>query len=207
MDDIYRKMPLESIPWNSEAPPELLVRLVEAGQVTPCRAIDLGCGTGNYVIWLAGQGFDATGIDLAPTAIKIARENARNKGVNCHFIVADVLGDLREVPGTFDFAYDYELLHHIFPEDREKYVENVDRLLNPGGKYLSVCFNERDPQFGGRGKYRKTRLGTELHFSSLDELRELFSPRFKILELKVVDIVSKFGPHVVNFAFMESKRY
>jgi SAM-dependent methyltransferase len=203
MDDIYKKMPLENIPWNSEAPPEALVRLVESGKVTPCRAIDLGCGAGNYAIWLAGKGFDVTGIDLAPTAIRIAREKAAKKGARCDFIVADVLGDLRDVKGTFDFAYDWEVLHHIFPVDREKYVSNVYRLLNRGGKYLSVCFNEDDPQFGGQGMYRKTRLGTELYFSSVDELKTLFAHRFRILEIKKMEISSKSGPHVVNCAFME----
>jgi SAM-dependent methyltransferase len=203
MDDIYKKVPLENIPWNSEAPPEPLVRLIESGKVAPCRAIDLGCGAGNYAIWLAGKGFDVTGIDLAPTAIRIARENAAKKLVSCDFIVADVLGDLGEVRGTFDFAYDWEVLHHIFPDEREKYVGNVHRLLNPGGKYLSVCFSEDDPQFGGRGKYRKTRLGTELYFSSVDELKALFGPLFKIREIKAMTIRSKFGPHIVNYAFME----
>jgi SAM-dependent methyltransferase len=203
MDDIYRKVPQENIPWNSDSPPELLVRLVESGKITPCRTIDLGCGTGNYAIWLASKGFDVTGVDLAPTAIGIARENAVAKGEQCHFIVADVLGDLSEVEGMFSFAFDWELLHHIFPEDREKYVENVYRLLNPGGKYLSVCFNEDDPQFGGQGKYRKTRLGTELYFSSVEELKKLFEPHFKIFEIKATAICGRFGPHVVNYAFME----
>jgi hypothetical protein len=42
----------------------------------------------------------------------------QKKSVSCDFIVAHILGDLREVEGTFDFAYDWELLHHILPEQR-----------------------------------------------------------------------------------------
>ena len=63
MDRIYKNMPLEKIPWNSETPPEALVELVESGKVKPCRAIDLGCGAGNYAVYLAGRGFEVTGID------------------------------------------------------------------------------------------------------------------------------------------------
>ena len=78
------------------------------------------------------------------------------------------------MPGTFDFAYNWEFLHHIFPKDREKYVQNVHKLLNWEATYYSVCFSEKDPQFGGVGKFRKTRMGTTLYFSSESELTSLF---------------------------------
>ena len=188
-----------------ETPPNALVKLIESGEVKPCKVIDFGCGAGNYAIYLAGKGFYTTGVDYSPTAIKMANENARIKGVSCHFLVADVLGDLNVVTETFDFAYDWEMLHHIFPENRGKYVENVYRILRPNGKYLSVCFSEKDPQFGGSGKYRETRLGTTLYFSSEDELRALFDPYFNIKELKTIEISGKSVFHLVNYAFMERK--
>ncbi len=193
------------IPWNIETPPNALVELVESGKVKPCKTIDLGCGTGNYAIYLANKGFNVTGVDISPTAIKIARENAEKKRVKINFLIADVLGDLDEIKETFDFAYDWGLLHHIFPEKRKKYVENVYRILNPRGKYLSVCFSEKDPQFGGSGKYRKTSLGTILYFSSKDELKDLFDPYFNIKELKTIEISGKSAPHVANYVFMEKR--
>jgi len=203
MDNIYRNMTPEEIPWNIETPPDVLVQLVESGEVKPYKAIDFGCGAGNYAIYLAGKGFDATGVDLSPTAIQMANENARKKGVSCHFLVADVFSDLNEVTETFDFAYDWEMLHHLFPDKRGKYIENVYRILRPNGKYLSVCFSEMDAQFGGTGKYRETRLGTTLYFSNEDELRALFNPYFNIKELKTIEIKGKSGSHLVNYAFME----
>ena len=206
MDQIYRTLPLEDVPWVVEEPPKALVDLVESGDLRPCKAIDLGCGTGNYAIYLAGRGFPVTGVDISPTAITLAGENAKNKGVRCDFIVADVLGDLREVGGTFDFAYDWELLHHIFPEQRRKYVENVAGLLNPKGLYLSVCFSERDPQFGSSGKYRETPLGTVLYFSSEVELRDLFEPFFHINELKTIQVNGKIAPHLAIYAFMQKRQ-
>jgi SAM-dependent methyltransferase len=195
VDRIYRTVPLENLPWNSVTPPDALVRLVQDGKIRPCRAIDLGCGAGNYAIYLAGLGFEVTGVDSSPTAIKIAEEHAKEQGARCRFIVADLLGDLHEVTGTFDFAYDWEFLHHIFPEDREVYIRNVHRLLNPGAPYFSVCFSEDDPQFGGTGKYRTTRIGTTLYFSSEGEIRDLVSPYFTIRELKTVEVSGKSGSH------------
>ncbi len=205
IDKIYRNMPLEEIPWNIETPPDALVELVDSGKVKPCKTIDFGCGAGNYAIYLASVGFDVTGIDISPSAIRTAKENAKKKRVKCNFLVADVLGDLDEVKQTFDFAYDWELLHHTYPEKRKKYVENVYRILNPGGNHLSVCFSEKDPQFGGSGKYRETPLGTILYFSSEDESRDLFEPYFNIKELKTIEISGKFAPHIANYAFMEKK--
>jgi len=204
-DKIYRNMNPENIPWNIEAPPGALVKLVKSGKVKPCKTIDLGCGAGNYAIYLASIGFDVTGVDISPTAIKLAKENAKKKGVKSNFLVADVLGNFDEVKGSFDFAYDWELLHHIFPEERKRYVENVHRILNPKGKYLSVCFNENDPQFGGSGKYVETRISTILYLSSEEELRDLFDQYFNIKDLKTIEIKGKSVTHIANYAFMEKK--
>ncbi|MEE9371115.1 MAG: class I SAM-dependent methyltransferase [Sedimentisphaerales bacterium] len=205
IDDVYKNMSLEEIPWNLETPPQLLVELVDSRKVQPCKAIDLGCGAGNYAIYLASRGFDATGIDYSPTAIKIAKENAERKGAKCNFFVADVITELNKINQTWDFAYDWGLLHHIFPEQRQKYLENVHRILNPKGKYLSVCFSEKDTGFTGSGKYRKTQLGTILYFSSEHELRELFETHFEIIDLRTVQISGKFEPHIFNYFFMERK--
>ncbi len=205
VDDIYRNMPLEEIPWNNETPPKLLVELLDTGKIQRCKAIDLGCGAGNYAICLAERGFEVTGVDISPTAIEIARKNADKRGVNCDFFAADIVEGLTEINRSWDFAYDWGMLHHILPQQRQKYVENVHRILNPGGKYLSLCFSEKDIGFGGPGKYRKTQLGTELYFSSEDELRELFEAFFQVIDLQTIKIDGKFESHIFNYVFMERK--
>ncbi|NQU05039.1 MAG: class I SAM-dependent methyltransferase [Calditrichaeota bacterium] len=202
MENIYKNMPLENIPWNIDAPPEILQDMVQTEKVKPCKALEMGCGTGNYVIFLAGKDFIAKGVDISTTAIEIAKKTAVDKKVKCQFIAADVLGEMTEVRDKFGFIYDWELLHHIFPEDRVRYVSNVYRLLNKGGHYLSVCFSEDSPQFGGVGKYRKTPLDTKLYFSSESEIASLFKPLFEIEELKTVEIKGKFTPHKAIYAFL-----
>ena len=203
MDKIYRNTPIDKIPWNYETPPESLMELVKSGKIQPCNAIDLGCGTGTNAIYLAIKGFRVTGIDISSSAISIAKKKAGEKRVDCQFLVRDTTSDLKDLNKEFDFAYDWELLHHIFPEKRQQYVENVYTLLNLKGKYLSVCFSEKDPSFGGQGKYRKTPIDTVLYFSSRKELEYLFKPYFKIIELKTIEIRGKPVPHIVHYAFME----
>ena len=205
MNRIYSRTPPGDIPWNRESPPDVLRKLVETGAIRPCRAIELGCGAGNYVVYLATRGFDATGVDISEAAIEIATRSASAKGAACRFVVADVLGDLADLGEPFDFAYDWELLHHIFPPDRERYVRNVSRLLAPGGRYLSVCFSEEDTQFGGVGKYRRTALDTVLYFSSESEMISLFETLFVIDELKTIDIEGRGAPHKAVHAFMRKR--
>jgi SAM-dependent methyltransferase len=205
MEAIYAGTPLGDIPWDVAEPPEALVRLIESGRVRPGRAVDFGCGGGNYSIYLARHGFDVTGVDISPTAIGIARRRAARQKARCEFVVADVLGGLTELAGPFDFAFDWELLHHLFPEQRKKYVRNVWAQLGPHGRYLSLCFSEQDPQFGGSGKYRNTPLGTRLYFSSEAELRKLFAPEFEILDLRTIEMRGKHRPHQAICSFMQKR--
>jgi cyclopropane fatty-acyl-phospholipid synthase-like methyltransferase len=205
MDDVYSKMSLEEISWNMETPPELLVELVESGKVKPCRVVDLGCGAGNYAIYLAERGFEVTGVDISPKAIEIAKNIAKKRNLTCNFLVVDVVEGLNKLGKNWDFAYDWGMLHHILPEQRQKYVRNVHQILSPKGRYLSVCFSEKDVGFESSEKIRTTRIGSVLYFSSEDELRELFKPYFQIIEMKTVDIDGKFQSHTFNYFFMERK--
>ena len=151
---------------------------------------------------LTSEPFTITSKDLLehvklPFAVQAVDMTAAGDAFNGAFKITNFLQNL--------FAYDWELLHHIFPPDRDRYVANVARLLKPGGRYLSVCFSENDRGFGGSGKYRETSLGTVLYFSSEKELEDLFSGLFTILELKTVEVQGRFDRHLAVFAFMERK--
>ena len=148
------------------------------------------------------RGFDVTGIDFAPSAIEQARAKAEASGIPCRFLAVDVLGEMSEVMESFEFAYDWHLLHHVYPGSRQEYLRNVSRLLAQGGRYLSVCFSEDSEQFGGTGKYRETPLGTRLYFSSENELKDLFASYFSIDSLKTIVVEGKFAPHKAIYALL-----
>jgi 2-polyprenyl-3-methyl-5-hydroxy-6-metoxy-1,4-benzoquinol methylase len=205
MNKIYSSKDLNDVPWNVETPPAIIQDLLRSTILSPCNIIELGCGVGNYVRYLSQMGFNVAGVDISDKAIEIARILAQKAGVQCDFIEADVLGDMSEIKNKYDFAYDWELLHHVFPEDRDKYIDNVHKLLTNQGRYMSVCFSEMSTQFGGVGKYRKTPIGTVLYFSNKAELKILFSRLFDIEELKQVDIQGKQGVHKAIYALMRRK--
>lgn len=195
MDRIYRELSPAEIPWNIEQPPRALVELVESGRVTPCDAVDLGCGAGNYAVWLAQQGFRVTGLDLSAAAVVRAEALARDRGVACRFRACDLRAPVPDLEACFDFAFDWEVLHHVFPDDRARYAAAVHRLLRPGGTYLSVCFAEDDPGLPGSGKYRHTPLGTVLYLSSESDVRDLLEPLFDVEALGTIDVAGKRGLH------------
>lgn len=125
-------------PWVGDARPEL-VDLVQTGRLPPGRAIDLGCGEGDNAIFLAAHGFDVTGVDFAPSAIRKARDKAEATGVHVDFLVDD-LTRLRRVQGTFDLLVDYGALDDLGASARDRYVEQVVPLARPGGRFLLWSF-------------------------------------------------------------------
>jgi len=132
-------------PWDIEGPHPELVRLVESGRLGPCRAIDMGCGAGDNVIYLAQQGFEVTGVDISPLAISKARRKAQAAGVSPTFLVGDVT-NLTGVKGPFDLVVDNGCLHSLVGNPaRDGYVWTVLRLIRPGSRYFLRCF-VRDPR-------------------------------------------------------------
>jgi len=195
--------------WTNKNPPEELVELIETGKINSCKVLDVGCGEGFYSIYLAKKGFDVTGIDISERAVEYAKKNAEKEGVKIKFLVMDV-NDLEKLNEKFDFVFEWALLHSIMPKQRERYVENINNLLNNGGQYFSVCFNEKDPKFGGPSQGERlvpeesrAIIGARLYFSSLGELKDLFSPYFKIIESKVFEKRGTGNINIWNYFFME----
>ena len=204
-NQIYSEQPPENIPWNALGLPVAIKELITNEIAEACKAIDIGCGLGNYSRELAKVGFEMTGVDFSNVAIEKAKKLAIKDNLSIEFFVADFTQKLKLNLYEFDFAFDYGLLHHIFPEDREIYTRNVAKLLNKNAFYLSIAFNEEDDYFEGKGKYRQTPTGSVLYFSNTDEIKELFSPLFNILDLKNITIPGKNGNHKAYYALMQKK--
>ncbi len=64
------------LPWDNGTPDPRLPRVLEQYGVAPGLALEIGCGTGTNLCWLAEQGFTVTGTDLAPAQ----RRGNRHRG-------------------------------------------------------------------------------------------------------------------------------
>ena len=75
--------------------------MAEAAGLTPGRALDVACGEGRNAVWLAEQGWQATGVDFSDVALDKARGLAEARGVEVEWVQADVIAPgRRSVPTT-----------------------------------------------------------------------------------------------------------
>ena len=160
------------LPWDHELPDENLIELVTNTPLAPCRTLDIGCGLGDNVIWLAQQGFQVTGCDISPTAIEGAKARAEAVGVQCDLVALDFLKE--EVTGApFEFIVDRGCLHSVDAgEEREKFAYQVAVYLETGWLWLTLTGNADAPP-SATGPPRLTAR----------ELVKIVEPHFEILSL------------------------
>ena len=128
-------------PWDRGiSPPELLdfIENHPAGN-----AIDIGCGTGTNVITLAQAGWQVTGVDFAPRAIRIAKRKAKNAGIQAQLLVRDAT-HLQDIHGPFDLALDMGCFHGL-GDKKADYLHELDQILAPGGHWLMYGFFNSNP--------------------------------------------------------------
>jgi len=157
-------------PWDIGRPQPAIMRLAETGQISGS-VLDVGCGTGENVLYLAEHGFAATGIDGAPTAIRKARAKAKRRGLQPHFEVADAL-NLSMPERPFDTVIDSGLFHVFSDEDRPRFTKSLGRVVRLGGTYFLMCFSEQQP--GDWGPRRVTQA----------EIRSVFSDGWRVNEIQ-----------------------
>jgi ubiquinone/menaquinone biosynthesis C-methylase UbiE len=134
-NDLYRAGHHEKT-WDMAYASQELVGLTLALGLPPSsRALDLGCGAGSDVRFLAERGYEVTGIDISDIGLAIARDRLKRAGRSANLIKCDVL-DLPMPDEHFDLVTDRGCFHHVVNRDRRKYAEQVGRVLRPGGWFL-----------------------------------------------------------------------
>ena len=111
---------------------------------------------------LAWLGLDATGVDLSPKALSLARDKARERGLPARFLLRDAC-ELAALGERFDTALDCGLFHIFEDPDRPRFVESLAAVMAPGGRYFMLGFSERQP--GTFGPRRLTQAELRTHFA------------------------------------------
>jgi SAM-dependent methyltransferase len=170
-DDAYRSTP----PWDIGRPQQEVVRLEESGQIAGS-VLDVGCGTGENALYLAGCGHEVLGVDSAPAAVERARKKAEERDIAVTFVVKDTLR-LHEIGRTFATVLDCGLFHTLSDPDRPRFVWNIAEVLKPGGTYFMLAFSEREP--GGYGPRRITQKEIQTAFSEGWRINEIRAAIFE----------------------------
>ena len=132
------------LPWDIKRPDFNLVNTIKDFHIGPGKGLDIGCGTGDNVIWLSQQGFKMTGIDLSETAIEQGRLKANQENIQASFFAMDFLNE--KVPGNpYSFAFDRGCFHTFeSDEERSTFASNVHHLLEDRGLWLTLAGNYDD---------------------------------------------------------------
>jgi SAM-dependent methyltransferase len=130
----------EPPPWDSGIVPPEVIALIEGEQPSPGLALDVGCGTGTNALYLAQQGWQVTGVDWIPEAVKRARSKADRAGLNVaqlRFAQVSVISrDFLAAHPPVDLWLDIGCLHGLEPDEQHRYAGHVRRLVAPGGRLL-----------------------------------------------------------------------
>src|SRR5947199_6701413 len=110
-------------PWDIGRPQPAIMRLASAGRFTGT-VLDAGCGTGENALHIASLGLSVLGVDVAETALAMAREKAHERGIKAEFATADAL-ELERLGRRFDTVLDCGLFHSFEGEERPKYVASL----------------------------------------------------------------------------------
>ena len=155
-------------PWDLGCPaPPLATFLNSNYKVKPGSILVLGCGSGHDCMLFARHGFQVTGIDFAPSAIRATNEKFSQAGIagTSGFLLERDIFDIHEYDHYFDYVLEHSCFNSIHPSRRRTYAWTVHDLLKPGGKLIGLWWTVDRPGGPPFGVLK-------------EELFELFSPYF-----------------------------
>ncbi len=148
-------------------PNEHLMRFVarnfySAPNRSQVRLLDLGCGQGPNTWYMAREGFSVSAIDGSPSAVAHARERLQGEDLRADLRVGDYL-NLPWKDALFDAVVDIASLYANRAENFKQALQEVRRVLKPGGLIFSISFSKNTWGYG---------LGTELEPDGFTDIPE-----------------------------------
>jgi ubiquinone/menaquinone biosynthesis C-methylase UbiE len=183
-DERYRQ---DNTPWTRHPPEPMVDRFLTLMQERKPGAsiLDIGCGDGWLSLKAAEKGFRVWGLDSSETAIERARAESERRGVSdrVEFSVGNAL-ELEYEDDAFDAMMDRGLFHHILPENRPLYFDNILRVLKPKSYiYLSVF---------------STRSGSERNQFTRQDIDELYTS-FRVVAFEEDPYPTTAPAHLLHF--------
>jgi cyclopropane fatty-acyl-phospholipid synthase-like methyltransferase len=172
-------------PWDIDKPQPRFVAITD--RVTS-PILDAGCGTGEHALFFAARGHRVTGIDFVEEAIRRAKRKAAERSLSVQFLVKDAT-ELADWDERFATVIDCGLFHVFSDDDRQRYIDGLARVLQPGGLLFLMTFSDEEP--GSDGPRRVSRR----------ELRDAFADGWKVESIAAVQI--EISPKFTEVKFSE----
>jgi SAM-dependent methyltransferase len=185
-------------PWDIGRPQQAIARWAAKGGFAGA-VLDVGCGTGENALLVASLGLQVLGVDVAETALAIAREKARDREIQAEFAVADAF-HLERLGRTFETVLDCGLFHTCDcderpGDERSRYVASLASVTRHDGTLYVLCFSDDGPDTGP-------------HPVSQEDLRAAFSPGngWNVAAIEADRIETRFHDHGAPAWFATIKR-
>jgi SAM-dependent methyltransferase len=133
-------------PWDIGRPQPAIVRVASEGGIAGA-VLDAGCGTGENALHVAALGLSVLGVDVAETALAMARKKAEDRGIEVEFAAADAF-QLARLGRTFQTVVDCGLFHTFDGEERPRYVTSLASVTERDGTLYVLCFSDDGPNTG-----------------------------------------------------------
>jgi len=104
------------------------------------RVLDLGCGAGRNLWFLAKAGFSVSGIDAARSGLRIARDFLKKNKLRAELTAGDVYKRLPYPDKSFDAVVSVQVLQHSDEAGIKRAIREIERILSPGGLiFITLC--------------------------------------------------------------------
>ncbi len=166
-------------PWDIGTPQPSVVQLGSKGAFTGA-VLDVGCGTGENTLYVASLGLSVLGVDVAETAVAMARKKACDRGLNVEFVAADAF-ELQHLGRMFETVLDCGLFHTFDAEEQARYVASLAAITQHDGTVFVLCFRNDGPDTGP-------------HPIAQEQLRAAFnsSARWNVVSIEPVNLQTRF---------------
>ncbi len=144
-EDVYTKKMPKEVSWYQIDPAVTLNLIKSIGIDRTRKIIDIGGGASVLVDKLLDQGFgNLTVLDISSKSLQFAKERLGKLAAQVSWIEADVTEF--DPPQKYDLWHDRAVFHFLTdPNDRKKYVRNMEKALNPGGHAIIATFAADGP--------------------------------------------------------------
>ena len=200
-------------------PDESFIRFVARNFYKTERAtiklLEVGCGPGANIWYMAREGFDVYGIDGSHTAIEQAKRRLAQESLSANL----QLGDVTVMPyenETFDAVADNECLTHNSWQNLEVILSEINRVLKPNGLFYSRTFTEKvytgktrkeigrleftdvsDGPFAQRGFVRLT---------TKDDISRVYGEYFNVLSIDKIEFSLNSGQLLISEWVINAKK-
>lgn len=157
------------------------------------KILDIGCGTGRHLVYLARHGFEVFGLDSSETAIEFSKNWLKEEGLSGNLRIANQYDKFPYDNGYFDAIVSTQALHHSVTAEVKQVIAEIERVLKPKGYiFITVARKYTDEEINAPScKMPKSKEIEKNVFVPL-EGQEKGLPHFLFTEESVKELFGNF---------------